>query len=134
MMQPALRGRFKRACKQFSFLEMPTREVGFKKPYLICDYCEGSHEADECEQNNPSEQVRLSGGDIYNDPSILRLYQNDDTSPWGNTKCKEKGEDGPEWIDRSKFEDELANFMLEKKSHTKWIGDRLVQHHKELRE
>ncbi|GKE65232.1 DNA-directed DNA polymerase, partial [Tanacetum coccineum] len=60
----------------------------------------GSHEADECEQNNPSEQR--------------------------NCKRKEKGEDGPEWIVRSKFEDELANFMLEKKSHTKGIGDMLI--------
>ncbi|GKD39379.1 DNA-directed DNA polymerase [Tanacetum coccineum] len=92
----------------------------------------GSHEADECEQNNPSEQVCLSRGDIYNDPSLLRFYQNDDTSPWGNNKHKEKEEDGPEWIVRSKFEDELANFMLEKKSHTKGIGDMLVQHRKEL--
>ncbi|GKC56829.1 hypothetical protein Tco_1084427, partial [Tanacetum coccineum] len=41
----------------------------------------GSHEADECEQSNPSEQVCLSGGDIYTDPSLLRFYQNDDTSP-----------------------------------------------------
>ncbi|GJX12137.1 hypothetical protein Tco_0201996 [Tanacetum coccineum] len=40
----------------------------------------------------------------------------------------EPGEDGPEWIIRSKFEDELANFMLEKKSHAKGIGDMLVQH------
>ncbi|GKB27348.1 ribonuclease H-like domain-containing protein [Tanacetum coccineum] len=133
-MQPTLRGRLKRACKQISFLETPTREVGLKNPYLICDYCGGSHEADECEQNNPSEQVCLSGGDIYNDPSLLRFYQNDDTSPWGNNKRKEKGEDGPEWIVRSKFEDELANFMLEKKSHAKGIGDMLVQHRKELRE
>ncbi|GKC40910.1 hypothetical protein Tco_1053294, partial [Tanacetum coccineum] len=90
------------------------------------------HEANECEQNNPFEQVCLSGRDIYNDPSLLRFYQNDDTSPWGNRKHKEKGEDGPEWIVRSKFEVELANFMLEKKSHTKGIGDMLVQHHKEL--
>ncbi|GKA47087.1 zf-CCHC domain-containing protein, partial [Tanacetum coccineum] len=79
----------------------------------------GSHEADECEQSNPSDQVCLSRGDIYNDPSLLRLYQIDDTSPCRNIKRKEKGEDGPEWIVRSKFEDELANFMLEKKSHTK---------------
>ncbi|GJZ29408.1 hypothetical protein Tco_0574055 [Tanacetum coccineum] len=85
-------------------------------------------------RNNPSEHVCLSGGDIYNDPSLLRFYQNDDTSPWGNNKHKEKGEDGPEWIVRSKFEDELANFMLEKKSHAKGIGDMLVQHRKELRE
>ncbi|GJZ64191.1 hypothetical protein Tco_0620612 [Tanacetum coccineum] len=78
--------------------------------------------------------VCLSGGDIYNDPSLIRFYQNDDTSPWGNNKRKEKGEDGPKWIVRSKFEDELANFMLENKSHIKWIGDMLVQHCKELRE
>ncbi|GJW06791.1 hypothetical protein Tco_1569214 [Tanacetum coccineum] len=36
--------------------------------------------------------------------------------------------------DICKFEDELANFMLEKKSHAKGIGDILVQHRKELRE
>ncbi|GKE69494.1 hypothetical protein Tco_1527566, partial [Tanacetum coccineum] len=72
-------------------------------------------------------------GDIYNDPYLLRFYQNDNISPWGNSKRKEKGEDGPEWIVRSKFEDELANFMLEKKSHAKGIGDMIVQHHKELR-
>ncbi|GJT99019.1 hypothetical protein Tco_1094537 [Tanacetum coccineum] len=133
-MQPTLRGRLKMAYNRISFLETPTREVGLKNPYLICDYCEGSHEADECEQNNPSEQVCLSGGDIYNDPSFLRFYQNDDTLPWRNSKRKEKGEDGPKWIIRSKFEDQLANFMLEKKSHAKGIGYMLVQHHKELRE
>ncbi|GKF38523.1 hypothetical protein Tco_0118584, partial [Tanacetum coccineum] len=95
---------------------------------MICDYCGGSHEADECELNNLSEQVCLSGGDIYNDPSLLRFYQNDDTSPWGNSKHKKKGDGGLEWTIRSKFEDELTNFMLEKKFHTKGIGDMLVQH------
>ncbi|GJY93956.1 DNA-directed DNA polymerase [Tanacetum coccineum] len=127
-MQPTLRGRLKRACKQISFLETPTQEVGIKNPYLICNYCGGSHEANECELNNPSEQVCLSRGDIYNDPSLLRFYQNDDTSPWGNNKRKKKGEDIPKWTVRSKFEDELTNFMLEKKLHTKGIGDMLVQH------
>ncbi|GJV72135.1 hypothetical protein Tco_1492130 [Tanacetum coccineum] len=133
-MQPTFRGRLKRACNQISYLETPTREVGLKNPYLICDYCGGSHEADECRQNNPAEQVYLSGGDIYDDPSLLRFYQNVDTSPWGNIKRKEKGEDGPEWVVRSKFEDELANFMLEKKSHTKGIGEMLDQHRKEMHE
>ncbi|GJZ66056.1 hypothetical protein Tco_0622752 [Tanacetum coccineum] len=79
------------------------------------DQLVGSHEADECKQHSQAEHVFLSGGDIYNDPSLLRFYQNDDTSPWGNNKHKEKAEDGPEWIVRNKFEDELANFMLEKK-------------------
>ncbi|GJT96896.1 hypothetical protein Tco_1092414 [Tanacetum coccineum] len=89
-MQPTLMGHLKRACKQISFLEMPTREVGLKNPYMICDYCRGSHEADECEENNPSEQVCLSGGDICNDPSLLRFYQNDDTSPWGTTNIRRR--------------------------------------------
>ncbi|GKD33292.1 hypothetical protein Tco_1248801 [Tanacetum coccineum] len=133
-MQPTLRGRLKRAFKKISFLETPTREVGLKNPYLICEYYGGSHEADGCELNNPSEQVCLSEGDIYNDHSLLRFYQNDDTSPWGNSKRKKKGEDGPEWTVRSKFEDEVANFMLEKKFRTKGIGDMLVQHRKGLRE
>ncbi|GKD78343.1 hypothetical protein Tco_1340964 [Tanacetum coccineum] len=100
-MKPALRGHLKRAYNQISFLETPTREVGLKNPYLICDYCGGSHETDECEQNNLSEQVCLSGGDIYNDPSLLRFYRNNNTLPWGNSKRKEKGEDGPEWIIRT---------------------------------
>ncbi|GJY54884.1 reverse transcriptase domain-containing protein [Tanacetum coccineum] len=97
-MQPTFRGRLKRACNQISYLETPTREV--------------------C----------LSGGDIYDDPSLLRFYQNNDTPPWGDSKRKEKGEDGSEWIVRNKFEDELANFMLKKKSHTKGIGEMLDQH------
>ncbi|GJV49300.1 hypothetical protein Tco_1439512 [Tanacetum coccineum] len=58
----------------------------------------GSHKADECKQTNQAEQVCLSERDIYDDPSLLRFYQNDDTPPWGNIKRKEKGEDGPEWI------------------------------------
>ncbi|GJX53477.1 RNA-directed DNA polymerase [Tanacetum coccineum] len=53
----------------------------FENPSFKADYCGGTHEADECEQNNPSEQVCLSGGDINNDPSLLRFYQNNDTSP-----------------------------------------------------
>ncbi|GJT76888.1 hypothetical protein Tco_1043613 [Tanacetum coccineum] len=133
-MQPTFRGRLKRACNQISYLLTPTREVGLKNPYLICDYCGGSYEADECKQPSLAEQVCLSGGDIYDDPSLLRFYQNDDTTLWGNTKREEKGEDGPEWIVRSKFEDELANFMLKKKSHVKGIGDMLDHHRKELHE
>nr|GEX22499.1 hypothetical protein [Tanacetum cinerariifolium] len=57
-MQPTLRGRLKRACKKISFLETPTQEVSLKNLYLICDYCGGTHEADECKQNNPSEQIK----------------------------------------------------------------------------
>ncbi|GJY04180.1 DNA-directed DNA polymerase [Tanacetum coccineum] len=71
-MQPKFKGRLKRACHQISYLETPTREVRLKNPYLICDYCGGSHEADECKQLSQAEHVCLSGGDIYNDPSLMR--------------------------------------------------------------
>ncbi|GJU16500.1 putative reverse transcriptase domain-containing protein [Tanacetum coccineum] len=94
-MQPTFRGRLKMAYNQISYLKTPTREVGLKNPYLICDYCGGSYEADECKQTNLAEQVCLSGGYIYNDPSLLRFYQNDDTPPWGNNKrvCPKKERD-----------------------------------------
>ncbi|GKA96453.1 hypothetical protein Tco_0818548 [Tanacetum coccineum] len=133
-MQPTIRGRLKRACNQITYLKTPTQEVRLKNPHLICDYYGGSHKADECEKNNPAEQVCLSGGYIYDDPSLLRFYQNDDTPPWDNRKRKEKREDGPEWIVKSKFEDELANFMLENKSHTKGIREMFDQHRKEFHE
>ncbi|GJX12830.1 hypothetical protein Tco_0204588 [Tanacetum coccineum] len=133
-MQSTFRGRLKRACNQISYLETPTQEVGLKNPYLICDYCGESHKAEECRQNNPTEQVCLSGGDIYDDLSLLRFYQNDDTPPWGNNKHKEKGENCHEWVVRSKFEDELANFKLKKKFHTKRIGETLDQHLLEMDE
>ncbi|GJS14538.1 hypothetical protein Tco_0409010 [Tanacetum coccineum] len=95
-----MRGRLKMDCKQISYLETPTREIGLKTPFLICDLYGGAHEDNECGQNNPTEQVCLSGGDINNDPSLVR----------------------------NKFEDELANFMLEKKFHTNGIGEMLDQH------
>nr|GEW28823.1 putative reverse transcriptase domain-containing protein [Tanacetum cinerariifolium] len=64
----------------------------------------------------------------------MRLMNVNKTTRPRNIKRKEKGEDGPKWIVRSKFEDELANFMLEKKSYAKGIRDMLIQHRKELRE
>ncbi|GJT74435.1 reverse transcriptase [Tanacetum coccineum] len=72
-MRPTFRGRLKKDCNQISFLETPIREVGLKNPYLNCDYCGGSHETNECKQTNLAEQVCLSGGDIYDDPILLRL-------------------------------------------------------------
>ncbi|GJY03746.1 hypothetical protein Tco_0369686 [Tanacetum coccineum] len=99
------------ACKQISYLETPTHKVGLKNPYLICDYYGGSHEAEECRQNNPVEQVCLSRGDIYNDPSLLKFYQNDDIPPWGNNKRKEKGEDGPEWVHRKGMHEQFSQIL-----------------------
>nr|GEV25495.1 hypothetical protein [Tanacetum cinerariifolium] len=71
-MQPTFRGRLKRACNQISYLETPTREVRLKNPYLICDYCGGSYEVDECKQTNLAKQVCFFEGDNYDDPSLLR--------------------------------------------------------------
>nr|GFC31864.1 hypothetical protein [Tanacetum cinerariifolium] len=36
-------------------------------------------------------------GDIYDDPSLLKFYQNDDIPPWGNY-IKEKGEEDLHWV------------------------------------
>nr|GEV32660.1 hypothetical protein [Tanacetum cinerariifolium] len=77
-------------------------------------------------------KVCLSEGDIYDDPSRMRFYQNDDVPLWGNRK--QKGEGGPEWVVRSKFKDELANFMLKKQFHMKGIGEMLYQYRKEMHE
>ncbi|GJY95936.1 putative reverse transcriptase domain-containing protein [Tanacetum coccineum] len=93
-----------------------------------------AHKADECDQNNPVEQVCLSGGDIYDDPSLLRSYQNDDILPWGNSQRNKEGEVRPKWVVRSKFKDELSNFMLENKLRTKGIGEMLDQHRKGIHE
>ncbi|GJS56133.1 zinc finger, CCHC-type containing protein [Tanacetum coccineum] len=71
VIQPMFKGHLKRACMQISHLEAPHREIRLRKPYLICDFSGGAHEADECDQNNPTEQVCLYGGDIYDDPSLM---------------------------------------------------------------
>ncbi|GJR37053.1 hypothetical protein Tco_1212737 [Tanacetum coccineum] len=45
---------------------------------------------------NLPKYVCLSGGDIYDDPSLLRFYRNDDIPPHGNIRRKEKGEEDHE--------------------------------------
>ncbi|GKA48107.1 hypothetical protein Tco_0741065, partial [Tanacetum coccineum] len=45
---------------------------------------------------------------------------------------REQGEEGPEWVVRSKFEDKLANFMLEKDLHAKGLGEILNQQRSEM--
>ncbi|GJR12498.1 hypothetical protein Tco_0795150 [Tanacetum coccineum] len=39
---------------------------------------------------------------------ISLFYQIDNIPSWGNSRRKEVGENGPDWVVRSKFEDELA--------------------------
>ncbi|GKD88766.1 hypothetical protein Tco_1364273, partial [Tanacetum coccineum] len=80
-----------------------------------------AHKVDECDSNETSEHVCLPGGDIYDDPSLLRLYQNDDLPLWGNSRKRMDGEEGSDWVTRSQFEDKLANFILEKSLHAKGV-------------
>ncbi|GKC54462.1 hypothetical protein Tco_1077207 [Tanacetum coccineum] len=80
---------------------MPTKAKSLRTPYLICDICGGTHKADECDSNKPHEQVCFSGGDIYDDPSLLRFYQNDYLPPWGNMRRRTTIEEGPNWVIRT---------------------------------
>ncbi|GJT32422.1 hypothetical protein Tco_0922841 [Tanacetum coccineum] len=81
IIKPTLEGRLRKAREQLSYLTTPIGVKNSRNPYLIYDICGGAHEADECNRNVPREQVCLSGGDIYDDPSLLRFYQNDDIPP-----------------------------------------------------
>ncbi|GKD40529.1 putative reverse transcriptase domain-containing protein, partial [Tanacetum coccineum] len=51
-----------------------------------------------------------------------------------NNQRKEEGEEGHEWVIKSKFEDELSGFMLEKSFDTKGLGEMLDQHRKGMHE
>ncbi|GJU09517.1 reverse transcriptase domain-containing protein [Tanacetum coccineum] len=73
--KPTMKDRLKRAHQQLSYLTTPTRRKSLKNAYLICDIC---------------------GGDIYDDPSHLKFYQNNNIPPWGNY-IKEEGEEDLHW-------------------------------------
>ncbi|GJY05454.1 hypothetical protein Tco_0371394 [Tanacetum coccineum] len=132
IIKPTLEGRLRKACEQLSNLTTSIGVKNSRNPYLICDIYGGAHKVDECNQNGPHEQVYLSRGDIYDDPSLLRFYQNDDILLWGNVRRRTKGEEGPEWVVKSKFEDNLSNFMLDKDLHAKGLGEMLNQQQREM--
>nr|GEV90023.1 uncharacterized mitochondrial protein AtMg00810-like [Tanacetum cinerariifolium] len=71
VIKPTFEGRIEKDQGQLSYLTMPVRKKTLRNPYLICNICRGAHEADECDSNKPYDQVCLSGGDIYDDPSFL---------------------------------------------------------------
>ncbi|GKD51060.1 zinc finger, CCHC-type containing protein [Tanacetum coccineum] len=62
---------------------------------------ESAHEDDECDQVESREQACLSGGDIYDDPYLLKFYQNNDIPSWGILIRKREEEEGPNWVVRS---------------------------------
>ncbi|GJS52321.1 hypothetical protein Tco_0625683 [Tanacetum coccineum] len=86
IIKPTFEGHLKKAQEQLCYLTTPKGEKSLKNPYLICDICGDAHEVDECYSNGAHEQVCLSEGVIYDDPSFLRFYQNDDIPPWGNMR------------------------------------------------
>ncbi|GJT78436.1 RNA-directed DNA polymerase [Tanacetum coccineum] len=134
--EPTSNDRLNRAHQQLSFLTSSTPGKTLKSPSLICDICGGAHEADECDQVESRKQACLYGGDIYDDPSLLKFYQNNDIPPWGNLirKREEEEEGGHDWVVRSKFEDEIANFMMDKKYHFKRLGEMLHQQRNDIHE
>ncbi|GJY33853.1 reverse transcriptase domain-containing protein [Tanacetum coccineum] len=73
-MQPTFKGRLKRVCHQISYLKTPTREVGLKTHYLICDYCGGSHEADECKQLSQAKQIEDEEEEDSNKALVVSFY------------------------------------------------------------
>ncbi|GJY54458.1 retrovirus-related pol polyprotein from transposon TNT 1-94 [Tanacetum coccineum] len=60
------------------------------------------------------------------------ISENDDIPPWGNIRQRKKGEEGFEWVVRSKLEDIFTNFMLEKYIHAKGLGEMLNQQRNEM--
>ncbi|GJR05628.1 hypothetical protein Tco_0528612 [Tanacetum coccineum] len=94
--EPTSNDRLNRAHRQLSFFTSSTTGKTLKNLYLICDICGGAHEDDECDQVESREQACLSGGDIYDDPSLLKFYQNNDIPPWGNLIRKMEEEEGPD--------------------------------------
>nr|GFB02189.1 RNA-directed DNA polymerase homolog [Tanacetum cinerariifolium] len=114
----------KRAHQQLSYLTTLTHGKSLKNAYLICDIYGGVHEANECDQNISHEQVSLSGGEIYDDPYIMKIYQNKDIPQWGNY-IKDEGEVDLHWVFRSKFKDDMTNFMMKKEHHLNGLREML---------
>ncbi|GJZ09857.1 reverse transcriptase domain-containing protein [Tanacetum coccineum] len=54
------------------------------------------------------------------------IFVNNDIPPWGNY-IKEGGEEDLHWVFRSKFEDDMANFMMEKTYHLNGLREILDQ-------
>nr|GFA29075.1 hypothetical protein [Tanacetum cinerariifolium] len=81
IIKPTFEGLLKKAQEQLCYLTTPTGEKSLKTPYHIYDICGDAHEAGECDSNGAHKQVSLSKADIYDDPFILRFYQNDDIPP-----------------------------------------------------
>ena len=81
---------------------------------------------EECEENITTEQACLSSHDIFDDPSLLTFYQNNDFIPWGNLVRSDGGGEHPDYKVRSTFEDDLGHFTLEKDLQLKGLDNLLT--------
>ncbi|GJX84333.1 reverse transcriptase domain-containing protein [Tanacetum coccineum] len=54
------------------------------------------------------------------------IFVNNDIPPWGNY-IKEEGEEDLHWVLRSKFKDDMANFIMEKKHHLNGLREMMDQ-------
>ena len=133
MKNPSIESRLSKVQSQVSYLSgsQPTKQLS--NPYLICDHCGGPHEEEECREGTPTEQACLSSHDIFDDPSLLTFYQNDDFTPWGNLVIRKEGEEGPDFKIRSTFEDDLGHFTLEKDLQLKGLGNLITSQQNDLR-
>ena len=114
MKEPPFASRLSRLNDQVSYLDKSQPTKRLSNPYLICDQCGGPHEVEECGDDTTTEQACLSSHDIFDDPSLLTFYQNNDFTPWGNLVREEGGGKYPDYKVRSTFEDDLGHFTLEK--------------------
>ena len=106
--------RLRKLHERVSYLAGSRKDKQLSIPYLIWDHCGGPHEIEECRGEPTTERAYLSSHDIFDDPSLLTFYQNDDFTPWGNLVRKEEGEKGPNLKIRSTFKDDLGHFTHEK--------------------
>ncbi|GKA29708.1 hypothetical protein Tco_0715953 [Tanacetum coccineum] len=98
IIKPTFKGRLKAVHKKLAYLITPPGGKKLKNPYRIYDLCGGAHEANEYDEAVKREHLCLSRGDIFDDPSLQKYYQNDVYPPWGNRKRKLEGEEGIKWV------------------------------------
>ncbi|GJV23716.1 hypothetical protein Tco_1376411 [Tanacetum coccineum] len=75
-----------------------------------------------------------TGKEILRNPYLICDICKDahEADEYDSNKPREQGEEGPEWVVRSKFEDKLANFMLKKDLPAKGLGEMLNQQQNEM--
>jgi hypothetical protein len=132
MQTPSSEDRLWKLHERVSYLTGSRTAKQLSNPYLICDHCGGPPEIEECGGEPTIECAYLSSIDIFDDPSLLTFYQNDDFTPWGNLVRKEEGEKGHDFKIRSTFEDDLGHFTHEKNLQLKGIDELITEQQNDM--